>query len=205
MLEENLLFTEDNQSLIELAQQEEIIAKGRGSFEQVGEALAAIRKQELYRSSYKNFNQYTKERWDMTRRQADYLIGSAEVMAVLRAENFSSLPTSETQVRPLTSLPKEDQVPVWQKVIATAAGGKVTAANVRKVTSSYRNAEEVVRPQLAVTKDEKRIIQAFDILDKYNAGQIRELVLNKGEHWRLLEKVLKLLQTLQSLELPAAK
>lgn len=203
MLEENLLSAQSSQSpREELVQQEEIITKGRGSFERVREALAAIRKQELYRPIYKNFNQYTKDRWDMTRRQADYLIGAASVMAVLRAENFSSLPTCETQVRHLTSLSMKDQVAVWREALATAVDSKLTAANVRKAASSYRTSEEAVRPQLAVTKDEKRIMQAFDILDKYNTGQIRELVFSiKGEQRGLSEKAKKLIQTLQFLEL----
>ena len=71
----------------ELDRLEGIIKKNLSSFYEVGCALAEIRDQKLYLDAidfdghkYETFEKYCKERWEMDRRNAYYLIDSASVV-----------------------------------------------------------------------------------------------------------------------------
>lgn len=116
----------------ELAQHEQVIKAGLQTFYDVGNALAAIRDAKLYREDYETFEDYCRERWQISRPRAYQMISSAEVV-----DNVSTmvdiLPTSERQVRPLTKLPPDDQRTAWAEAVATAPDGKVTGAHVEQI------------------------------------------------------------------------
>lgn len=59
---------------------ESVIKAGIASFIEVGEALMEIQKSRLYRSEYGAFEAYCQKKWGMTRRYANYLIGSAKTV-----------------------------------------------------------------------------------------------------------------------------
>lgn len=115
---------------------EEIIENGLNIWYQVGEALLHIRDKKLYRSTHKTFEDYCQDRWQMTRQKASYLIRGTEVYESLSTiVDKNQLPTSESQVRPLTPLAPEEQQIVWDVVQQTAPRGKVTADHVKSVVS----------------------------------------------------------------------
>lgn len=72
---------------------EQVIAKGMGTFRAVGQALAKIRDERLYKASHKSFEAYCQERWQFGRSYAARLIQAADVPEVLpngnRIENES--------------------------------------------------------------------------------------------------------------------
>lgn len=77
------------------------------SFYQAGCALRELRERRLYRISYKNFEEYCRERFDFTRAAAYYLISAADVMDNLlsKCQQFVDiLPTKENQCRELAKL-----------------------------------------------------------------------------------------------------
>ena len=89
-----------------LAHYEAIIARGLKTFVEVGQALLAIREQKLYREAYGTFEDYLRQRWDLSRSYAHRLIDAAEVTErLLPVGNL--LPVNEAQARPLASLPPE--------------------------------------------------------------------------------------------------
>ena len=53
-----------------------------------GQNLKILRDKRLYRETHNSFNSYVKERFDFSRRAADYLIASADVMENLKREQF---------------------------------------------------------------------------------------------------------------------
>ena len=87
------------------------------TFYEVDNALLEIRDKRLYRAMHKTFEEYCRERWGMSRRNANYLISSTEVIGNLGTMG-PNLPTSERVVRPLTSLPPEKQREAYQLIEA---------------------------------------------------------------------------------------
>ncbi len=81
-------------------------------------SLKQLRDKRLYRSTHNSFKFYVRDRFDFTRRAADYLIASAEVMKNLKREQFvlgtNVLPTRESHCRPLAKLsPQEHCRSLW--------------------------------------------------------------------------------------------
>jgi hypothetical protein len=182
---------------------EELIANEQNSFERIGNALKTIREKELYKPEYSSFDEYTKERWDMQRRYADYLIQSADVMLLLRENNCSQLPTCEAQIRPLTKLTKELQNTAWQAVLTKAQDEKITAKLVSQVAKEIKQqtASKQIR-SFRLTLSEKKIWKSLEELEQVPIGKLREFIFsNNGEVLELPAKVTHLLKTLRMLEL----
>ena len=121
---------------------ETIIADGLKTFLQVGNALTYIRDSRLYRESHDTFEAYCQLRWGMTDRHASRLIGAAGVV-----ENLGPigpiLPVTESQARPLASLPPVEQREAWAEAVKTAPQNtdgtpKITAAHVRLTMARQR-------------------------------------------------------------------
>ena len=96
-----------------------------------GNALLEIRDSRLYRTSYGTFEDYCREKWQMSRIHAHRMIEAATVMDnLLPIGNIA--PATESQARPLVSLPPEAQREVWAAAVETAPNGKVTARRCEK-------------------------------------------------------------------------
>ncbi len=108
---------------------EAIIEGGLQTFIEVGNALLEIRDSRLYRQQFGTFEDYCHERWQMTHRRANQLIGAAEVI-----HNLGTVvpvqPTSERQLRPLTGLEPEEQREAWNQAVNDSSNGKPTAKDV---------------------------------------------------------------------------
>lgn len=110
------------------------IERGMLTFLEVGSALMAIRDRRLYRVTYASFEAYCRERWGWSRQRASQLIVAQTVAAELKQSTIvDTLPTRETQVRPLTALPAEDRPAAWQQASSESPNGKPTAAKVQEV------------------------------------------------------------------------
>lgn len=128
------------------AECEQVIAKGMHTFVEVGNALLTIRDGRLYRDKYATFEAYCVERWEMKRRYANYLIASAQVVERL-GTIVPILPATETQARPLTTIPMEQVGEVWQEAIETAPKDKngkpiITAKHVEETVKRWKEADE---------------------------------------------------------------
>ncbi len=114
---------------------ENVIQKNLQSFYEVGKALMEIRDRGLYRDvmGFDTFEAYCKERWDFASNYARRLITSVEITDNIKNVPIGTLPTTESQTRPLSKLEPEQQREVWKEAVSTALGGKVTAAHIKKV------------------------------------------------------------------------
>lgn len=116
----------------DLKRNETTIEAGIQTYVAVGEALLDIRDRRLYRQQYHTWEEYCHGRWGWGRNYANKLIVASET-----ARNLGTivpiLPQNETQVRPLTQLPAEQQVRAWQEAVESAPAGKVTAKHVRQI------------------------------------------------------------------------
>jgi hypothetical protein len=109
---------------------ESTIQRGLQTFYEVGSALMAIREQRLYRAEYGTFEDYCRDRWGMSKTNANRLVQSAEVV-----ENLTPIgvkPENEAQTRPLAKLPADEQPEAWQEAVERS-GGKPTGKIVQQV------------------------------------------------------------------------
>ena len=125
-----------------------------------GKALKTLRDKRLYRETHATFEFYVRDRFDYTRRAADYLILAAQVVENLKTVNLLSpsdnskslskreqfvlktnvLPTKESQCRYLAGHSPEIQRRAWGRAVELA-GGKVPPARlvkqaIREITQS---------------------------------------------------------------------
>ena len=72
-------FEDESSITVELGTLESRIEKGLRAFWDIGQSLGQIRDKQLYRQSYKTFDEYCLNRWEMSRRSAYRLIQAALV------------------------------------------------------------------------------------------------------------------------------
>ncbi|WP_254444833.1 hypothetical protein [Anabaena sp. UHCC 0187] len=72
-------FEDESSTTLELGTLESRIEKGLRAFWDIGQSLGQIRDKQLYRQSYKTFDEYCLNRWEMSRRSAYRLIQAALV------------------------------------------------------------------------------------------------------------------------------
>jgi len=152
-IEETLTEIEEHQ----LSKCEQIIAGGLGTFLNVGQALATIRDNRLYRVEYQTFEKYCKDVWDLSRMHAhrqirayetvnlieskcNQLVTFSELKSAKETQNEKILPINEAQTRPLTKLKDpEDQIKAWGLVLDQLnEGKKLTAALIASAVKEVR-------------------------------------------------------------------
>jgi hypothetical protein len=127
-----------------LAEAESRIERGLSHFLEVGEALRYIQNAQLYfrpsqpDQGYPTWKDYLERRWRMTEQHAMRLIAASEVVHELAGRGYTVLPVTESQARPLASLPKEKAAEVWSEVVATTPPEAITAAAIEEKALKYR-------------------------------------------------------------------
>jgi len=139
-----------------LKQCESVIKAGLSTFLNVGQALATIRDNRLYRAKYDSFERYCKSVWDLSKGYAYKQINGYETVTLLESEmspigDISDeespdekpkiLPINEAQTRPLTKLKKpEDQIAAWDIVLKRLnSGERLTAALIAKAVKEVQH------------------------------------------------------------------
>lgn len=101
---------------------EVVVERGLANFMEVGAALLEIRTSRLYRASHATFDDYCRQRWSMTRRNADRLVAAAAVAKSLVDEVGPIGLTSEAVVRPLVAVAPEQRPAVLAKAMEIGRG-----------------------------------------------------------------------------------
>ena len=138
----------ERQKLIDL---EGVIERGLETFIEVGNALLQIRDERLYQRDYDTFEDYCRERWQMSRSRAHRLIDAATVAGNLLP--IGNNPTHESQVRPLTKLEPEEQRAAWK--LATAINPNPTAREVEEIAETITRA---VNDAIRESEEHNRIV-----------------------------------------------
>jgi hypothetical protein len=123
----------DDSDILELARYEGVIARGIATFYEVGTALLHIRDQRLYRATHDNFEEYCRERWNMSRPRAYQLIDAANIAANLSTGVDTLCPANERQIRELASLPPDDQRTVWAQGVGESNGKQPTPSKLSEL------------------------------------------------------------------------
>ena len=131
-----------------LAECEQTIGRGWTTFVEVGQALAKIRDERLYRGTHPTFEAYCRDRWDYGRAYANRLIGAAEVVAHLVTIGTNWKPANEAQVRPLIGLPSAQLEQTCRTAEQTAGGKPLTAKLVARAAAEFKPARKA-RPGIS--------------------------------------------------------
>lgn len=123
---------------------EQRIERGLKSFLDVGSALAEIRDSRLYRQTHATFEDYCRERWNLSRPRAYEMIGAAEVVSAI-ADTELPPPSNEGQARALRSVPEPDRADVWREA-TERTGGKPTAKVVTEIARERTETPGPVEP-----------------------------------------------------------
>lgn len=110
------LIVTGHRSLEEL---ETIINRGARAFIEVGNALTEIRDRKLYRSSFKTFESYCRDRWGFSNKNAYHLIDATAVIKQL-PKVLSSEIKNARQARALSTVPEHQRQAVLHAAIETA-------------------------------------------------------------------------------------
>ncbi len=121
---------------------ENTIEKGLKVFYEVGEALMEIRDFKMYRlEGFESFEDYSYEKWGMTKSYASRLIQSSKVVDnVANWQQTDTLPQTESQTRELAKAPEEDQAPIWG--LATSETESPTAKDTKEAVEVYESVKE---------------------------------------------------------------
>jgi protein gp37 len=126
-----------------LEELEAIIARGLGTYIEVGLALIEIREGHKYRQrGFATFDAYCNDWLEMTHQRAYQLCEAADAVSVMATivANGTVLPTRESHVRALLPLKDDPErlAAAWQEATATATNGtRLTAAYISGVVDRH--------------------------------------------------------------------
>jgi hypothetical protein len=181
----------------EFQQCEAIIREERAQFVRVGEALARIRDNQLYKNEYHSFEVYCRERWGFGHTQVWRYIAAAEVHKSLSAIPGIPTPESEAQARPLTRLPAELVQQAWLNALSWSGDSHVPVQLIKRAVKQALKAE---RPNLAAEPVNRRQ-QRRRVRESVRSGfrELLTLLLQSAERDVVIAKVQELERLLEPL------
>jgi len=177
---------------------EEIIQHGWETFLEVGEALARIRDEGLYKRDYPSFRAYCRRKWQFGKSQAYNLIGAAQVVKELSTIVDCPLPANEAQVRPLVGLRPELAKKAWIEAVQDSTQQNLTARLVKKKVAALnqkslkaqKKRKRAARNQDSATALSRKLLETFTKIEHAIAAQ------KPAEALRLISESRKLLSSM---------
>lgn len=163
-----------------LTEAETVIQNHFESFSKAGDALVDIRDNRLYRETHGTFDDYCRERWEMSKSQANRLIAAATVMHnIVKVKESKDIAEhlTESAVRPLTSLTPAQQQKVIRQVAEQApppvAGrSRVTARMVQNVArKTFPKAFRSQKPDGEGRRQVSDLIRRSEVLGAINTWE----------------------------------
>lgn len=132
---------------------EKTIERGLSTFIDVGQALAEIRDQRLYRADYGTFEDYCSARWNMSRSRAYEMIDAAEVADQVSAIADKAPELNAGQARALKPVIKEHGVERAAEIAHELhQEGRLTASNIKQAASPVAEVTERTTQSVAVKR-----------------------------------------------------
>lgn len=128
----------------DLAECEDAIERGKHVFIEVGQALARIQRDELYKLEYGTFADYCEARWGITRQRARHYVRAFEAVDSLSPPDGDEsrkkfFPENEGQALALADVPEEHRGEVLEKA---SEDGKPTAKKIKEAAESIFEDDE---------------------------------------------------------------
>lgn len=146
------------------------------TFQTAGSALMSIRDQRLYRETHATFEDYCREKWEMSKTQANRLIAAAVVV-----ENVASVVPAgiaghltESVIRPLTNLPPEAQKKAMAKAVEAAPGSRGLTAKVVNAAAHEVSPKSFRAKKPGVRNGNGDLIRRSELLEEINAWEKKQ-------------------------------
>ncbi len=172
-----------------LAAREKIVAHGIKASIAAAKALYEIfsyRSGVLWRE-YGSFEAYCRIKWDYAKSHAYRLKEAGDFVVMLEEHSPNGeKPKSESQIRPLLSLPREKRIAVWESVSAERTSGPVTGRLVAAKTKEHAlrlglPAQKTPKPRVA-NPAEEFFSSARLALEKFSGAELDEM----HDRWKWL-------------------
>ena len=145
---------------------EGIIAKGKATFLEVGNALLAIRSNKLWKnaeppqgeSDYANFEDYCQRKHQFGKSYASRLIGALEVESVTIGNKMN-----EAQARELRKVPEDKREAVVERTREKSGDKALTAKGIRETAEEATEEEPDIEPE--ATPEDYEEIGAAPVAD----------------------------------------
>lgn len=108
------------------------MADGQRAFVTIGEHLAAISENKLYREKYDSFEAYTKDRWGITRQYGYQLMVAAGIFKALPAETAEKVPSMAATMA-LKAIPASERADV---VESASKEGNVSQTALKRASKA---------------------------------------------------------------------
>lgn len=159
-----------------LVECEAVIERGLKSFVEVGQALARIKDEDLYKQlGYTRFEDYCRERWDLSRKRAYDLTGAYETVRRMSPIGDIPLPATESQARELSGLEPGEAQEVMQAAYEST-GGKITAKAIKQAREEYESEEG---PQYPVQPVDEQHFARVNAADRKIHELLNEFIRNR--------------------------
>lgn len=144
--------------LLKFREHEKIVERNLAGFIEAGIALVAIKADREYRlDGYSSFEDYCRDRWQISRPRAYQLVVAASIAEELSTLVDTPAPQSERQVRPLTLLKSDDDKrEAWAEAVDHAEGGQPTAAQVEQAVAKRQPPRPLTADERAAEDDHYR-------------------------------------------------
>jgi hypothetical protein len=173
-----------------LEQCDRIIAAGLHSSFEVGQALAIVHDEGLYREDYRTFEIYCRKRWQMGRAHAYRLIDAAKVAGQLLCLTNIPPPICERQIRPLVGLEAQKIAKAWAMAVSFAGGQPVRSCHVNAAITELRGtaqaAAEVISESPTATQLHELLRRQLRRLGQFLHADDLDSMLEAIEHMKLL-------------------
>lgn len=131
------------EELTTFARCEGVIERGLATFVDVGTALLEIRDGRFYRTDFGTFEDYCRDRWNLSRPRAYELMSAVGIVSAI-ADTGLPAPTNEGQARELARVPEGERAEVWRETLERT-GGKPTAAATRTIARMRQTAALLIQ------------------------------------------------------------
>jgi len=139
------------------------VTDGQKTFVEVGNALACIRNERLYRATHKTFEAFCKEKWGYNSSRARQLIAATETAKSVTTGN--TLP-NERVARELGTIPEEKREAVLEWAEEKAGDKPVTTKIIREAIAEVAEAEPEDDDEIPDTTTDRmnaanKVLEAF--------------------------------------------
>lgn len=158
------------------------VQAGIGAFVVVGMALKEIRDSKLYRDNYRTFEEYARERHDLSRSRCYELIDAAETVHHIESSAIGGqVPANERQCRALAELPLEQRAAAWEEVVQRSGetGERITAKFIASIAGQDSRRESRTASRMTAADLDKRITKLQDAFRELPSRKLQEAFVEK--------------------------
>lgn len=162
-----------------LAIREQIVTSGIRASIAAAQALFEIRYYQegiLWRRSFPTFEAYCRAKWEYGKAHSYRLVECGGFVHDLESQSPKGdsdtwMPRSETHVRPLLALPKDERVSRWKEIVAETPPAELTGRQVSKLAKQYGGGDVVVAKRAPAKESVKsRRAHAVDALRRLESA-----------------------------------